>query len=103
MRNTVTTTKFKRDFEKLMKDSIPFRKNKAKFDDYVNKLKNGESLPAEADNHPLSKASPKKYKGCWDFHVIPDICVIYRMTKDTIELIRIGQHNNLGLTENFEN
>jgi mRNA-degrading endonuclease YafQ of YafQ-DinJ toxin-antitoxin module len=34
--------------------------------------------------------------------VAPDICVVYRMKEDTVELVRIGQHNDLGLTENFE-
>ena len=64
-------------------------------------LQRGESLPAKAKNHALSKSSPKEYKDCYDFHVVPDICVVYRLTKDAVELIRIGQHNNLGLTENF--
>ena len=102
MRNVASTTKFNRDFKRAVK-TVVFKKNKAKFDEYINMLRSGEKLPPESKNHPMSKASPKEYQGCWDFHVAPDICVIYRMKEDTVELVRIGQHNDLELTENFEN
>ena len=101
MRKVVPTTKFNRDFKRAVK-TVTFKKNKAKFDKYVNMLMSGEKLPPESKNHPLAKHSPEEYHGCWDFHVAPDICVVYRMKEDTFELIRIGQHNDLGLTENFE-
>lgn len=102
MRDIVLTTKYKKDMKALSKNQRA-AKYTAILVDYLAKLQRGEPLPEKAKNHPLSKASPREYKDCWDFHVVPDICVIYRMTKTTIELIRIGQHNNLGLTENFEN
>ena len=69
--------------------------------DYVNLISSNQQLPRSAHNHPLSKASPKKYKGLWDFHIAPDICVLYENNKDNIVLIRIGKHNNLGLTEDL--
>ena len=101
MRELVLTTKYKKDLRGLSK-TPRFNKYSALLVDYLAKLQRGEKLPPEAKNHPLSKSSPKVYKDCWDFHVIPDVCVIYRLTSDAVELIRIGQHNNLGLTENFE-
>jgi len=64
-------------------------------------LVNNEQLPKSAHNHPLSKSSPKKYKGLWDFHIAPDICVLYENNNDSIVLTRIGKHNNLGLTEDL--
>jgi mRNA interferase YafQ len=101
MRDLVLTTKYKKDMKALSKTQR-FKKYSALLVEYLACLQRGEQLPARAENHPLSKASPKEYKDCWDFHVVPDICVIYRMKEDTVELVRIGQHNDLGLTENFE-
>jgi addiction module RelE/StbE family toxin len=101
MRKVVITSKFKKDLKAVQK-TPRFKKFAFKFEDYVEKLRTGENLPPEAKNHPLAKHSPREYQDCWDFHAAPDVCVVYRMTGDTIELIRIGQHNNLGLTENFE-
>ena len=66
---------------------------------FVNKLAKGEQLPDSARNHKMSQVSPKHYRGLYDFHVAPDICVIYKMDDTSISLIRIGKHNHLGLTE----
>ena len=100
MRKVFPTPRFNKDL-KLVKKHERYAKIKTNLERYINMLINGETLPPEAKNHPLSKASPKEYKGCWDFHVIPDIVVVYRMDKDALYLLRIGKHNNLGLTENF--
>lgn len=100
MRNVRITTRFKKDFD-LVKKSNKFKKYSAKFESYVETLRIGEKLPPEAKNHPMAKHSPKEYLGCWDFHVAPDVCVLYRLTDEELQLVRIGQHNTLGLTENF--
>ena len=68
---------------------------------YCKLLQQGEKLPAKAKNHALSKNSPSHYKGFRDFHVAPDICVIYQQTATEITLYRIGKHNNLELTEDI--
>jgi addiction module RelE/StbE family toxin len=101
MRDLVLTTKYRKDIKALSK-TPRFKKYSSLLIDYLACLQRGDKLPLEAKNHPLAKHSPKEYKDCWDFHVVPDVCVVYRLTPDTIELVRIGQHNNLGLTENFE-
>ena len=100
MRNIVLTTKYKKDMKAISK-TPRFKKYSSLLVDYLAALQRGEELPPAAKNHQLAKHSPKEYKDCWDFHVVPDICVVYRLTDTTIELIRIGQHNNLGLTENI--
>lgn len=69
--------------------------------EYINLLISNKQLPKNARNHPLSKSSPKKYRGLWDFHIAPDICVLYENNRDSIILTRIGKHNNLGLTEDL--
>ncbi len=100
MRKVIITPKFKKDL-KLAQKTPKFKKYAFKFENYVEKLRKGETLPVEADDHLLAKHSPKKYSSCREFKAAPDVCVIYRMTDDSIELIRIGQHNNLELTENI--
>ena len=104
MRDLILSTKYKKDIKALSK-TPRFKKYSSLLIDYLAMLQRGEDLPPAAKNHPLAKHSPKHspkgYKDCWDFHVVPDICVIYRMTDTAIELVRIGQHNNLELTENI--
>jgi addiction module RelE/StbE family toxin len=99
MREVKITPTFKRDMKSLQKN-ILFRKNASIFEKYVELLRTGQSLPEKANHHPLAKQSPKHLKGCGDFHITPDLCVIYRMTADELQLIRIGKHNQLELTEN---
>ena len=100
MRKVTFTSKFKKDFKSAQK-TPKFKKYAFKFEEYVNKLCSGEPLPKEADDHQLAKNSPKVYHDCREFKAAPDVCVIYRMYNDSIELVRIGQHNNLELTENI--
>lgn len=49
----------------------------------------------------MSKTSPKHYQGCRDFHYKSNICVIYRVKPDVVDMIRIGSHQDLELTENL--
>ena len=100
MRKVVITTKFKKDF-KLAQKTPKFKKCAFKFEAYVEMLRKGESLPRESDDHQFVKHSQRAYSQCREFKIAPDICVVYRMTEDFIELVRIGQHNNLELTEIF--
>lgn len=100
MRNVILTPKFKKDLKAAQK-TPRFKKYAFKLEDYVEKLRTGENLPEEAHEKPMAKHSAKEHKGCREFHAAPDIVVIYRRTEDSIELVRIGQHNNLGLTEDF--
>ena len=99
MRNIRITTPFKKDIKRLEKTPL-FRKNANTFEDYVERLRTGQALPEKASHHTLAKHSPKKLKGCGDFHVAPDLCVLYRITDDELQLLRIGKHNQLELTEN---
>ena len=100
MREVKITPTFKRDMKSLQKN-ILFRKNASTFEEYVELLRTGKSLPDKADHHTLAKHSPKHLRGCGDFHVTPDLCVIYRITDDELQLVRIGKHNQLELTESI--
>ena len=100
MRNVVITPKFKKDI-KLAQKTPKFKKYAFKFEEYIEKLRTGEPLPPESHDKPMAKHSEKEHKGCREFHAAPDVVVIYRLTADEVQLVRIGQHNNLGLIENI--
>ena len=61
----------------------------------------GKPLDKRYDDHPMVKTSPKHYQGYRIFHYKGNICVIYKIHSDTVELLRIGNHSDLGLTENY--
>lgn len=101
MRKVVITPRFKKDFKAAQK-TPRFKKWAGKFEAYVEMIRKGEALPPESHDKPMAKHSEKEHKGCREFHAAPDVVVIYRMNSDTIELVRVGQHNNLGLTEGLD-
>ena len=100
MRNIDFSSSFKKDLKKVIK--YP-EYNQKKFNEYASLLANGQPLPANTKDHPLAKNSPVEYKGFRDYHLAPDIVVIYELKEDSVVFRRIGKHNNLGLTESFEN
>jgi len=63
----------------------------SKFVIYIGKLLANEELPIEAKDHPLKG----NMVGFREFHISGDMLVIYRVTNDTLELIRIGTHFQL--------
>lgn len=80
--------KFKRDISKVTFSDSQFNK----YIKYLHLLANNETLPIEAKNHPL--------KGDWkdfdEFHVGGDLLVVYHyINNQTLELIRIGTHNQI--------
>jgi mRNA interferase YafQ len=54
-------------------------------------LVSGADLPAALNDHPLKG----NWKGFRDLHIKPDLVLIYRRTKTTIELVRLGSHSEL--------
>ena len=96
MREILYANSFEKDLKKV-KSYKTFKADKLKY--FVNKLANGEELPASAKNHKM--ASNSHFKGIYNFHVAPDIVVLYKIDDSSVALIRIGKHNNLGLTENL--
>ena len=92
------TSQFKKDFKKVCQ--YP-QFNQETLDKYVKIIQSGGKLPEESRDHPLSKASPKHYKGLRDCHISSDICLIYELRTELIVLHRIGKHNNLKLTEDI--
>lgn len=96
MRDILYTSTFKKDLKKVR--SYPeFKADKLK--SYVNKLANGENLPDSARNHKM--AGNSSFKGFYNFHLAPNIVVLYKIDNISISLFRIGKHNHLGLIENL--
>lgn len=99
-RNIVMSTNFTKHLKKVSK--YP------KFDaDAMNALIKdickGKQIPAKHKNHKLSHNSPKVYQGAYDFHLVPNIAIVYRFEGNNLILIDIGSHQDLGLTEKYKN
>jgi mRNA interferase YafQ len=53
----------------------------------------GEPLPGKYRDHSLKGS----LKGVRDCHVRPDLVLLYRIADESIELLRLGSHSELGL------
>ena len=81
--------------EKAFKKDIKKYKNNKKVEKIVNetieKLLQNKPLEEKYKNHPL--------KGGWapafDCHIMPDVILIYQITKTELRLIRLGSHSDL--------
>ena len=54
-------------------------------------LLNSEELPAEARDHFLTD----EWKDAKEFHISGDLLVIYMITDEALQLLRIGTHSQL--------
>jgi mRNA interferase YafQ len=93
MRTVRYTSRFRRDYRRE-KAGRHGRHLDAELLETVNMLSKDEVLPRRYFDHPLS--------GEWsdhrDCHIRPDLILIYRKPDETsLELVRLGSHNELGL------
>lgn len=89
MFKVILTNSFKKDLKELRKN----KKSKAKLDEVVTMLANGETLPIQFRNHKLIG----NWKDCYECHIEPDWLLIYRRENQTLTLIllRTGSHSKL--------
>lgn len=85
--NIVYTGRFKKDF----KLSIKRNRDQQKLFCVVGKLVNGQPLPAQYKDHPLSG----RWIGRRDCHIEPDWILIYCICGDDLILERTGSHSDL--------
>ncbi len=78
---------FTKDMQKAKLNST----NTAKLFIYISLLLNNEKLPVQAKDHALLG----DYNDTREFHASGDLIVIYRIEKDTLELLRLGTHSQL--------
>ena len=57
----------------------------------ISALQKGQILDAKYVDHPLS-GNWNKFRDC---HIKPDLVLIYRSHKITLQLARIGSHNDV--------
>lgn len=81
------TTKFKKDFKRMQKRGV----NTRVLDKVVEKLLKEEPLDLSYKDHALSN----NWIGYRECHLAPDWLLIYRVTGDTLQLVRTGSHADL--------
>ena len=93
MRTISYTNRFKRDYkrEKAGRHGKTLDHDLART---IGLLRADTPLPSRYFDHPLSG----EWKDCRDCHVKPDLVLIYQKpNKDSLELVRLGSHSELGL------
>ena len=86
-----TSTKFDRDYKKIIKRGLPEKKLKM----VVSILASEKALPPKYRDHALTTS--KNYKDLRECHIAPDWLLVYRIEKDTLTLFlaRTGSHSDL--------
>jgi mRNA interferase YafQ len=59
--------------------------------DIVLRLMKGEILEKKYNNHELKG----KWIGSFDCHILPDLVLVYQLTKTEVILVRLGNHSEL--------
>lgn len=78
---------FIKDLKKAQLNST----NSAKLFLYISKLLNNEALPKEARDYSLSG----EWSDTQEFHISGDLLVIYMISENCLQLLRIGTHSQL--------
>jgi mRNA interferase YafQ len=87
------TKKFKRDYKRVKAGLYQKILNK-NFVEVLELLLADQVLPKKYLDHPLTGA----WQDCRDCHIKPDLFLIYRkVDQESLELIRLGSHSELGL------
>ncbi len=93
MRRIRTTGRFDRDFRREL-SGVLGKKLDGLLSETIEMLAADKPLPSRYFDHALSG----KWADCRDCHIRPDLIVIYRKPNpDTLELVRLGSHSELGL------
>lgn len=89
MRKISYTNQFKRDYKSVVKRGYNIKKLEA----ILNLLMNDISLPQINRDHQL--VNSKEHNNVREYHISPDWLLIYRRTKEEVQLIRTGTHSDL--------
>jgi mRNA interferase YafQ len=93
MRSVKHTRRFRRDYRRE-KSGRHSRRLDADLLDAVTLLAQDQPLPRRYFDHPLGG----EFSDCRDCHIRPDLILIYRKPHDdSLELVRLGSHSELGL------
>lgn len=86
------TGKFEKDLKKVRKQP---KYNEKLLWSLLDSIARGEALDPKYNDHKLAKHSDRGLNDCRDFHLAPNIVVVYRLTNTNMELVRIGSHSDL--------
>ena len=98
MRTLEISGKFKKSMKKVKSDK---KFKQAKYNEVIDCLLNNKPLARIYDDHPAAKSSFPEIQGMRILHLAPDLCLIYKLSPDTLYLYNIGSHSHTGLTENY--
>jgi mRNA interferase YafQ len=94
MRTIRRSQRFKRDYRRE-KSSVIGKKLEQLLMEVVNLLAIDQPLPRHYFDHALSGGDWRGHRDC---HIRPDLILIYRKPDDdSLELVRLGSHSELGL------
>ena len=80
-------TRFKKDLKRAEKRG----KNTDLLRGVLALLAEGKTLPEKYRNHSLTG----NYSDCRECHIQPDWLLIYRLTENELQLVRLGSHSDL--------
>jgi len=89
-RSIVYTKKFNNDLKKVSKYN---NFDADLFNSLINRLATGDVLDDKYRDHKMT--NKKLYSGANNFHLTPDILVLYKMSYDELKLVRIGSHSSI--------
>ena len=93
MRTVKYTSRFKRDYHREQ-SGVLGKKLDNLLMDVVDLLATDKPLPRRNVDHQLTG----QWKDHRDCHIRPDLLLVYRLPDtDTLELVRLGSHSELGL------
>jgi mRNA interferase YafQ len=87
-----TTRSFRRDLKRERRGSFSKEVDRL-LEQALSLLISDQRLTRQYHDHELSG----EWVGYRDCHLAPDLVLIYRVTPDSLELVRLGSHSELGL------
>jgi mRNA interferase YafQ len=90
MRKIREQARFGKDMELLVKRGASDELLEL-IEDIIGRLQKNEPLPASAKPHPLYG----KWRGYRDLHILGDLVMIYKLSREEVVLVRIGDHSTL--------
>lgn len=94
MRDVSLTSQYKKDWKRCRKQ--PAFKQSI-LDEFVLALQSATPLDDKYRDHKLHNS--KDYKNCRELHLAPNLLLIYTLTSSKVTLVRMGSHQDTGITE----
>lgn len=97
MRDISLTGQYKKDWKRCRKQP---QFSQEILDEVVLALQSGTTLSGKYKDHKLHNS--RDYKDCRELHLAPNLLLIYTITPTKITLVRMGSHQDTGITEMLE-